>query len=74
MEIGGKFYKEKYFPESTKTTSMKMIKRLETPSHEERLRSAQEKRGLMGDLNTVFQYLKVGYKEDRGSLFTRSHM
>lgn len=53
---------------------MKMIKRLETPSHEERFRSVQEKRGLMGDLNTVFQYLKVGYKEDRGSLFTRSHM
>lgn len=24
--------------------------------------------------DTVFQYLKVGYKEDKGSLFTRSHM
>lgn len=27
-----------------------------------------------GDLITIFQYLKGSYKEDRGSLFTRSHM
>lgn len=27
-----------------------------------------------GDLVTVFQYSKGGYKEDGGSVFTRSHM
>lgn len=31
-------------------------------------------RMLRGVLRTPFQYLKDGYKEGRGSLFTRSHM
>ena len=33
-----------------------------------------EKRRLSGDVITMFQYLKGGYKEDEDSLFTRSHM
>jgi len=33
-----------------------------------------EERRLRGDLITMFQYLKGGYKEDGDSFFTRSHM
>lgn len=31
-----------------------------------------ENKRLRRDLSTVFQYLKNGYKKERGSLFTRS--
>lgn len=56
----------------------KMIKRLENLSCWERLKelglSTLEKRRHRRDLIMAFQYLKSGYKEERVSLFTRSHM
>jgi len=32
------------------------------------------KRRIRGNIITVFQYIKGGFKEVRGSLFTRSHI
>ena len=52
-----------------------MIRRLEHPSYEERLRElglfSLEKRGLQGDLAVAFQYLKGAYKQEKEQLFTR---
>ena len=45
-----------------------MIKGLGNLPYEERLRE------FKGDLITMFQYLKGGFKEDGDFLFTRSHM
>ncbi|GAB0181377.1 hypothetical protein GRJ2_000603000 [Grus japonensis] len=58
---------------------MKMIKGQDHLPYEERLKElgiSTLPRGdkAWGNLITVFQYLKGGYKEDRGSLITRSHM
>ncbi|KAK4833053.1 hypothetical protein QYF61_027555, partial [Mycteria americana] len=54
------------------------IKELENLPCAERLKELGvfylEKRRLRWDLITVVQYLKGSYKEDRGFLFTRSHM
>ncbi|PKU43587.1 reverse hypothetical protein [Limosa lapponica baueri] len=56
----------------------KMIKGLGSHLYEERLRElglfSLEKRRLKGNLITMFQFLKGGYKEDGDSLFTRGHM
>ncbi|KAK4825589.1 hypothetical protein QYF61_000678 [Mycteria americana] len=53
-----------------------MIKGLENLPYKERLKelSLFSLEKAQGDLITVFQYIKGGYKEDRSSCFTRSHM
>jgi len=55
---------------------MKVIKGLKNLPYKERLKElghfSLEK--AQGDLITLFQYLKGGYKVDRGSLFTKIHM
>ncbi|KAK4830388.1 hypothetical protein QYF61_010899 [Mycteria americana] len=64
--------------ERVQRRASKMIKGLGSLPYEERLREPcsfnLEKRRLRGDLVTMFQYLKGGYKEYGDSLFTRSHM
>ncbi|KAF4792692.1 hypothetical protein TURU_119161 [Turdus rufiventris] len=55
-----------------------MIKGLGSLPDEEKLRLlalfSLEKRRLRGDFNSMFQYLKEGYKADGDSLFARSYM
>lgn len=55
-----------------------MVKRLKNLPYEERLKElglfTLENKKLRLDLIAVFQCLKGGFKEDRGSLFARSHV
>ena len=56
----------------------KMFKGLENLPCEERLKElglfSLEKRRFRGHHITIFQYVKDGFEQDRGSLFTKSHI
>jgi len=70
---GPQYRKEVELLEWVQRRAIKIIRRLEHLSYEERLRElgliSLEKRRLWGDLIVAFQYLKGMYKKDREQLF-----
>lgn len=72
-----------WFPKFKKDAGKESIQRMATEmiKGKENLSYAERRKGLglctpekaQRDIIAVFQYLKGSYKEDRGSLFTRSH-
>ena len=72
---GPQHQKDAELLERVQRRATKMIRGLEHPSYEERLRElclfSLEKRRLQGDLTVDFQHFKGAYKQEGEQLFTR---
>ncbi|GAB0204140.1 mitochondrial enolase superfamily member 1 [Grus japonensis] len=77
IQLGGPQYKKDVqLLERVQRRAMKLIRGLEPPSYEDRLRElglfSLEKGRLWGDLIAAFQYLKAAYRKAGEGLFTRA--